>query len=145
MGSGEQSFRDAFPTLARLIDSTGSHKIEVTKSLAGSESVVIVKRTDNNRGWGLAWFADARELRGMRGLVYRADDSEFAPDNVAFVEEMSRRLSVIGVGVGALAGGVAYLQDIDDVFARGDAAKKRNYRRRRPDAALRRELRAKSF
>jgi hypothetical protein len=145
MGSGEQSFRDTFPALAWLIDSTGQHIVQVTHSLAGSESVVIIKRTDNGRGWGLAWFADARELRGMRGFVYRADDSEFAPDNVAFVEEMSRRLSVIGVGIGALAGGVAYLQEIDDVFARGDGAKKRAYRRRRPDAALRRELRKKSF
>lgn len=145
MGNGEQEFRDAFPSVAALIDSTNSHKIEVTKSLAGNETVVIIKRTDNNRGWGLAWFVDARELRGMRGLVYRADDSEFAPDNAAFVEEMSRRLSVIGVGVGALAGGVSYLQDTDDVFARGNGAKKRNYRRRRPDAALRHELRAKSF
>lgn len=93
-GSAEREFRDTFPALARLIDASGAHKIEVTRSLSGDDSVVIVKRRDNGRGWGMVW-RDG-ELIGMRGHRYVADKSDCSPSNATYLDEFERRLEVVG-------------------------------------------------
>lgn len=139
----EHEFRNAFPALAKRIDATGVHKVEVTRSLASDDVTVIIKRTANSRGWGLAWFVDAGELRGMRGHVYRGDASDSAPGNVEFLREFDRRLAVIGAALQAVEGGGSYLDFCHDSAQRSPSL--RSHRPPKPRPEVLAELRARAF
>jgi hypothetical protein len=141
MGSGEQAFRDAFPTIAALIDGTGEHAVQVTHSISGDDTIVVVKRFVNGRGWGMVLRDGV--LTGMRNHRYDSAMSDTSPSNAAFLAEFERRLAVIGASAIALQGGAGYLMACDDVSARCGGKK---YRRRIvPNRTLAKELAAHAF
>lgn len=136
----DDEFRSTFPTIAALVDGTGEHRLEVTHSISGDDTIVIIKRTSNNRGFGLLWTGN--ELRGMRSRTFDASLSDSSPSNADFLEELDRRLAVIGASLHCVEGGAGYAQCAFDAAARSNLKK---YRPPRPYPAVQTQLREHAF
>jgi len=107
----EEKFAATFGVVANAINAAPErHEIYFTLPLidkigVGESATAIVKCVRTQRGFGLTIHFGSGVIVGMRSLQYDTKKSPDSHGNIAFIEEMKRRLSVEGASLGAITNG----------------------------------------
>jgi len=95
LDSWAEYFSANFPEVAGALRESGT-KYHCENSARGGLCVIVEHRSDRRFGLSMS----PHSLAGLRGLKYSIRDDAKPSDNRAFVQELKRRLAVVGATYG---------------------------------------------